>query len=796
MNNRPNCYICTDNFSVSGVTTQAYYLARGMVQQGWNVHIICYTSDGSYFPAFEQLPIQIHQIDTLSRDDFQKLYTFQTQDTIDISQKIFSYFQQKSIFNQQSPGIIVLNYMLSMFFILDKIPANIGRIFILHSDENFYYELLKHFFQHFDGIISGSTHINQQAENFLKSINSDVPNAVIPYGIDIPDKIPNHQLKIIYCGRLSEYQKRIFDTLEIANLLKKWEINFHLTLVGDRSHRDVLKLRISHLNLQDHVSIIGPLTGEQLIEQYQLHHIFLQVSEFEGLSIALLQAMANGLIPVVSKVSSGVTDIITDGVNGYLVEKGDINNFAAIIRDLGSSFQKLHHLRTHAVTALVNKGCTAEKMVYSYASFFDRTLSFNDLNCQIRIKQTINQNFSLAKISPQAGKKIQKCQIDNLQKSEESIISISQIPYIKENPTVTFFLDSLCVGGVQTFVKHMLLNLYKYGWNARLAIYSDHQNNPEILQLEQQGVQIITFSYNDNLQHIPFGLSSHFTEHSIGIIVPNYISQIYQAQNLAKVNLPKIHIFHADEPFYYEMFKENIHKLKAAIAVSEVCYQKAKDILNEASQSLPLVRIPYGVQMNSIWHEKAIMGTLKIIYSGRIIEHQKCIFEIPELAALAKQKGISCQWTLVGDGDDTDLLLQRIHSLGVDDCVSLVGKAPANMISDLLNQNHVFVLTSEFEGLSLSLLEAMGHGCVPIVYNIPSGIHEVIKHEQNGFIIPFGKRMTFVDALIQLADNLDIYKQMSYYAWNTVYPAYSVSNMVSKYANFFQEIIDVNNDNQ
>ncbi|MBW4509784.1 MAG: glycosyltransferase family 4 protein [Scytonematopsis contorta HA4267-MV1] len=797
MNNQPNLYICTDSFGVSGVTTQAYYLARGMVQQGWNVHVICYTTTGNYYQAFQKLPIKIHQIDTLSNNDFHTLYTFRTKDTIDISRKVIKFLQKNSVIDQNAPGVIVLNYMLSMFFILDQIPANIGRVFVLHSDEKFYYELLSHFSPHLDGIIAGSSHINQQANIFLKSVGLYPPSAVIPYGIDVPSVIEAYKLKIIYCGRLSEYQKRIFDTLEIAYLLKQWRVNFHLTLVGDESNRDVLKLRIRHLDLEDCVRIIGPLTAEQLVEQFKLHHIFLQVSEFEGLSIALLQAMANGLIPVVSKVASGVTEIVEHGVNGYFAERGDVHSFASILQDLAtdltSCFQKLNTLRNSGIEALIAKGCTAEKMVNNYAIFFDRVLSFNDLNFERRIKEAVNQDFPLETISPQSNIQPKKRELKLFDSSGTDKLSVNKITYIQENPTITFFLDSLRVGGVQTFVQHMLLNLHKHGWNARLAIYYNNRNNPEVIKLEKQGIPVVQFSYSDDGQQIPIGISN-LKKDCKGIIIPNYISQIYNAKELALENIAVAHIFHADESFYYDIFQENLHKLKAGVAVSQVCYQKAKDILDKNTQSLPLERIPYGVKMNSVWQEKNSSKTLKIIYSGRIIEHQKCIFEIPELAALAKRKGISCQWTLVGEGEDADLLLHRIYSLRVEDCVHLVGQASPHVISNLLNENDVFILTSQFEGLPLSLLEAMGHGCVPIVYDIPSGIHEVIQHEHNGFIIPYGQRVAFVEALTQLSLNPDMLKQISYHAWETVFPAYSVSNMVSRYVNFFEEVL-LNYDN-
>jgi glycosyltransferase involved in cell wall biosynthesis len=353
--NQPKLYICSDTFGVSGVTTQAYYLARGMAALGWDVHVICYSTHGNYYPAFSSLPITIHQVDNFTSDDFNKLYSYQRQDKIDIAFKVLEYLEKNAIFDLEKPGILITNYMLSMLYILDSIPKNIARTFILHSDEKYYYNLLEHFHSHFDGIVAVSEHIYIHAQKFVKLNQLSQPTAVIPYGIEIPSAQVNHKLKIIYTGRFVEYQKRIFDTLEIAYLLKQWQVPFHLTLAGDQSYRATLDKRIQHLGLEDHISIIGPLSREEVSQQLKLHHVFLLVSEFEGLSLSLLEAMAHGTIPVVSRISSGVEEVIQEGVNGFIVEKGDIQGFATVLRGLAAGFEQFNTLSNAAVNSIITK---------------------------------------------------------------------------------------------------------------------------------------------------------------------------------------------------------------------------------------------------------------------------------------------------------------------------------------------------------------------------------------------------------------------------------------------------------
>src|SRR5262249_22689299 len=62
-------------------------------------------------------------------------------------------------------------------------------------------------------------------------------------------------------------------------------------------------------------------------------HVFLSVSNFEGTSIAMLEAMGNGLVPVVTDVS-GVRDVIDPGTNGWIAPVGDIPGLAGRVADL------------------------------------------------------------------------------------------------------------------------------------------------------------------------------------------------------------------------------------------------------------------------------------------------------------------------------------------------------------------------------------------------------------------------------------------------------------------------------
>lgn len=109
--------------------------------------------------------------------------------------------------------------------------------------------------------------------------------------------------------------------------------------------------------------------------------------------------------------------------------------------------------------------------------------------------------------------------------------------------------------------------------------------------------------------------------------------------------------------------------------------------------------------------------------------------------AQLRDKGIDVTLTVLGEGAERQKLEQLIADLDVGDRVELPGyviDVPARLLLSSFS-----VLTSTSEGLPLSMMESMGAGCVPIVYDITYGPRDLVEQGQNGFITPRGD----IDAL-------------------------------------------------
>lgn len=102
--------------------------------------------------------------------------------------------------------------------------------------------------------------------------------------------------------------------------------------------------------------------------------------------------------------------------------------------------------------------------------------------------------------------------------------------------------------------------------------------------------------------------------------------------------------------------------------------------------------------------------------------------------------------TIYGEGELHKYLQNLIDSLGLEDKITLAGIIPD--VADNIEKAELFLLTSYSEGISNALIEAMALGLTVIATDVPSGgTVELIRHNENGIIIPTGSQQALERAM-------------------------------------------------
>lgn len=150
---------------------------------------------------------------------------------------------------------------------------------------------------------------------------------VIPNARSFKLAVPSstHNKVVLASGRYS-FQKNLVALLDIwARIPQDVRSGWTLRIAGDGEDRTAMESRIIDLGLGGSV-VLG--RSDDMEGEYRNAAVFVLTSRFEGLPMVLLEAQAAGL-PVVSyECKCGPKDVLTDGVDGFLVTEGDEALFA------------------------------------------------------------------------------------------------------------------------------------------------------------------------------------------------------------------------------------------------------------------------------------------------------------------------------------------------------------------------------------------------------------------------------------------------------------------------------------
>lgn len=206
---------------------------------------------------------------------------------------------------------------------------------ICHCDQGNYYRLLTHYAPIIHSFIAVSPRCMDRLIECLPARKDDIH--FIPYGVAPPGvsltRPSNGTIRLLYAGRIARRQKRIFDLVDIVRELDGRGIDYQLDIVGVGPDREPLVAAFAGF---PRVRFYPGVPQTEIAGVYQDHDVFLLPSETEGTSIALLESMAHGLVPVATRVS-GSEDVIVDGANGFLCDVGDIGCIAKSISALANN---------------------------------------------------------------------------------------------------------------------------------------------------------------------------------------------------------------------------------------------------------------------------------------------------------------------------------------------------------------------------------------------------------------------------------------------------------------------------
>ena len=167
---------------------------------------------------------------------------------------------------------------------------------------------------------------------------------VIPNGVDTdffrPAPRENDGLRVLCVSRLIS-RKNLDLLIRAMAVLRNQEIS--LTLIGTGNEGQRLRNLAREKQVENQVRFTGRLEHDQILASYQQSDVFVLPSSNEGMSNTVLEAMACGL-PILMTRTGGAEELVSDGQNGFLLEKASVEDIVGKIR---CYLQTPHLIRQH-----------------------------------------------------------------------------------------------------------------------------------------------------------------------------------------------------------------------------------------------------------------------------------------------------------------------------------------------------------------------------------------------------------------------------------------------------------------
>jgi len=203
--------------------------------------------------------------------------------------------------------------------------------------------------------------------------------------------------------------------------------------------------------------------------------------------------------------------------------------------------------------------------------------------------------------------------------------------------------------------------------------------------------------------------------------------------------------------------KSFLHKLRAryvltrADLVTADAEVSSRAVCRLGAERANVVVSPMGVERNLLGqHEKKEKPYLLVLSNRRLDPLYDLTTLLRAIPRVAKEARKEVRFVILGEGSQKDELVAMARELKVERWVQFKGLVPRERLLDYYREADVYISTSRSDSTSVSVLEAMNFGLLPMVTDIP-GNREWIREGENGFLFPARDHESLAKKMIHAA---------------------------------------------
>lgn len=140
---------------------------------------------------------------------------------------------------------------------------------------------------------------------------------------------------------------------------------------------------------------------------------------------------------------------------------------------------------------------------------------------------------------------------------------------------------------------------------------------------------------------------------------------------------------------------------------------------------------------------------------------------------------------IYGEGSDFEKIDTQIKKANLQN--SILIKKPTSRIDEKLLRSSIYLMTSRYEGFPMVLVEAMACGLPVVSFRCPCGPEDIIKNNEDGFLINLGDNESMTLSLLKLIEDVDLRKKMGHAARENI-KRFSQDEVMSQWTNLFNKL--------
>lgn len=312
------------------------------------------------------------------------------------------------------------------------------------------------------------------------------------------------------------------------------------------------------------------------------------------------------------------------------------------------------------------------------------------------------------------------------------------------------------LGGVETF----LLNVTREAGSAAVAAIQQN-DGPLRREYERPGIELFDWTSFDRAymgKEDPASAQQRIAE-DLGRFRPEAILindcsdfGIGGAELLRRIRpyCTIVDTFHIDPPDdrYFELRRPYVDVLDGIAATNRRVIERFAGFLG--GKTPPAMRyIRNGVAMPEM-PRRPFDGTMRLLFVGRVAQKQKRVLELPNVFASLRGAEIPFAATIVGEGEDRAGLESALSQWGLTDRVRFTGFLPPSKVLPLYFEHDFLLNVSSYEGFSMSVIEALAAGCIPLCTDLPNLDREIFRDGDDAILFGIDDLDAIAGRLVKL----------------------------------------------